>query len=338
MLVVRPVKLEDIEDLYELIRGSAYGLTTLKISKEQLLERVEQSVFSFGRSTKRPAGQLYVFVLEDVANGKLVGTCAIYSKVGGFEPFYAYRIVTSVHESEQLNVRKEVRALHLMKEHNGPTEIGSLYLSPDYRGGGQGRLLSISRFMFMAEFPERFDDEVLAEMRGRVDDEGNSPFWEAIGAHFFEIEFPQAEVLTTQSKNFIADLMPTHPIYIPLLPEEAQETLGVVHQLTEPALAMLQKEGFEHRELIDIFDGGPVVHCDKTKIRAVSECAAAEVRQIVDDLDTNQQLISNTSDDFRVCFGNVSQPQEGKVDLDRVVALTLNVKVGDRIRFVAPRP
>jgi len=338
MLVVRPVKLEDIEDLYELIRGSAYGLTTLKISKEQLLERVEQSVFSFGRSTKRPAGQLYVFVLEDVANGKLVGTCAIYSKVGGFEPFYAYRIVTSVHESEQLNVRKEVRALHLMKEHNGPTEIGSLYLSPDYRGGGQGRLLSISRFMFMAEFPERFDDEVLAEMRGRVDDEGNSPFWEAIGAHFFEIDFPQAEVLTTQSKNFIADLMPTHPIYIPLLPEEAQETLGVVHQLTEPALAMLQKEGFEHRELIDIFDGGPVVHCDKTKIRAVSECAAAEVRQIVDDLDTNQQLISNTSDDFRVCFGNVSQPQEGKVDLDRVVALTLNVKVGDRIRFVAPRP
>ena len=117
-----------------------------------------------------------------------------------------------------LNVRKDVRTLTLVEEHNGPCEIGSLFLHPDYRRDGNGRLLSLSRFLFMAEHRQRFEPQVIAEMRGVIDDQGRSPFWDAVGKHFFEIDFPKADYLSMVNKKFIADLMPRHPLYVPLLP------------------------------------------------------------------------------------------------------------------------
>lgn len=338
MQVVRAASMDDVDPLYDLICKSSYGLTTLKISKEQLHERVEQSDFAFRRTNKKPAGQPYVFVMEDLSNGQLSGTCSIYSKVGGYEPFYAYRIETSVHQSEMLDIRKEIQVLHLTKEHDGPTEIGSLFLDPDYRGGGHGRLLSLSRFLFIAENPERCDKQIIAEMRGNVGSDGYSPFWDAIGAHFFEIEFPKAEMLTTVSKNFIADLMPKHPLYIPLLTKPAQETIGQVHQQTRPALAMLQQEGFAHRDLIDIFDGGPVVHCETASVRSVKESRAAKVVAIEDKVDAEVQLISNASDEFRACLGPISVDEDGQATIERVTALTLKLRVDGKLRYVASRP
>ena len=56
--------------------------------------------------------------------------------------------------------------LHLVAEHNGPCEIGSLFLAPVHRGGHNGRVLSLSRFLFMADHEHCFDPVVLAEMRG----------------------------------------------------------------------------------------------------------------------------------------------------------------------------
>ncbi len=336
MLVIRVAREEDVDQLYELIQKSAYGLTTLKISKEQLLERIQDSLFAFTRRWTRKTGQPYVFVMEDLTSGNVVGTCSIYSKVGGFEPFYSFQIKTTVHESKMLGVRKELKTLHLLKEHDGPTEIGSLFLAPDYRGSGNGRLLSLSRFMFMAQFPERFDDETIAEMRGDVSPDGISVFWNAIGSHFFEIEFPQAETLTTVSKNFIADLMPPHPIYISLLPEEAQERVGKVHKNTEPALALLEQENFEFREFVDIFDGGPVMHASTAEIRAVTESQVLEIDEIKDDIEGESLLISSCDINFRACIGDL-QIVDGKARVSPVTALGLNLKVGDPLRYVSLR-
>ena len=63
-----------------------------------------------------------------------------------------------------LDVRKEIQTLALVEEHNGPCEIGSLFLHPDYRRNGTGRMLSASRFLFMAEHKHRFETQVIAEM------------------------------------------------------------------------------------------------------------------------------------------------------------------------------
>ena len=272
--------------------------------------------------------------MEDLAKGKLVGTSAIYAKVGGFEPFYSYEIKTSVHESKDLGVRKEVRALHLREDHDGPTEIGSLFLDPAYWGHGHGKLLSLSRFLFMAQFPERFEKEVIAELRGVVNKDGKSPLWSALGSHFFQIEFPKAETLTSESKKFIADLMPRHPIYIPLLPKDAQDAIGEVHRNTRPAKAMLIKEGFEYRGFVDVFDGGPSVHADVANIRVINENIHGSVADVTSSIEDGQlKIVSNCSTEFRACLGSV-HVEKDKITIDEVTALRLKLKSGDQIRIV----
>lgn len=334
MLVVRAIQESDIDSMFELIQQSEFGLTTLKVSKEKLTERIENSLRSFGQDSAGPQGQPYVFVMEDLAHGKIVGTSAVYSKVGGFQPFYTYEIKKSIHESQQLGIRKEIDALHLKMEHNGPTEIGSLFLSPDYWGGGHGRMLSLSRFLFIADFPARFESEIIAEMRGVVNRDGKSPLWAALGSHFFQIDFPKAETLSVEDKKFIADLMPNHPIYIPLLPQEAQDVIGEVHPNTVPALALLNQEGFEYREVVDIFDGGPAVHCDVDNVRTIKESQSLPISAIVPKIEEGKRrLIGNGRLDFRCCMGNIAF-QSDSVEIDEVTALTLKVKVGDAVRVV----
>lgn len=333
MLVVRSIQESDLDSLFELIQQSEFGLTTLKVSKEKLAERIDNSLRSFSLKTASPQGQPYVFVMEDLSHGKIVGTSAVYAKVGGFQPFYTYEIHKSIHESKQLDIRKEIDALHLKQEHDGPTEIGSLFLSPDYWGGGHGRMLSLSRFLFIADFADRFESEIIAEMRGVVNRDGKSPLWAALGSHFFQIEFPKAETLSVEDKKFIADLMPTHPIYIPLLPQEAQDVVGKVHKNTEPALALLKQEGFEYRGVVDIFDGGPAVHCSVENVRTIRESQSLPISEIVPSIEKGSRLlISNGRLDFRCCLGNVKLLGDS-IQIDEVTALTLKVKVGDSIRF-----
>ena len=337
MQVVRPVRLEDTDHLFALIGQAEYGLTTLQISRDSLEERIRNSVMSFASHKSKPAGQPYVFVLEDLTDGSIIGTSAIYSKVGGYEPFYSYEIKKSVHESVQLGIRKEIDVLHLKKEHNGPTEIGSLFLNPKYWGAGHGRLLSMARFLFMAEFPDRFDKFTIAEMRGVVNADGRSPVWDAIGSHFFQVEFPKAETLTNESKSIIADLMPEHPIYIPLLPLAAQQAIGKVHQHTEPALAMLHKEGFRDSGMVDIFDGGATVICQTKQIRTVKESLAGTIREIVNQLDGPETLVANSDMNFRGCLGHILWRGTDAV-VDQITALRLKVKTGDRVRAADLRP
>jgi len=334
MLIVRRVHESDLDQLFELIQKSEYGLTTLKISKNELESRIEKSIFAFNQKSAKPNGQPYVFVMEDLKHGKIVGTCSIYSKIGGFEPMYSYEIKQSHHNSDELNVHKTIDVLHLRSEHDGPTEIGSLFLSPDYWGSGHGRLLSLSRFLFMAEFSERFEKEVVAEMRGVVNKQGKSPLWTALGSHFFQIDFPKAETLTSQSKKFIADLMPKHPIYIPLLPEQAQAVIGQVHDNTKPALSVLKKEGFEFRNLVDIFDGGPTVHCKLSEIRAIKASIPGTIANIEGSVEHGvQQLIANARLDFKACLGETCW-HDDEVTIDQVSALRLGLRVGDHIRCV----
>uniref|UniRef100_UPI00370432FD arginine N-succinyltransferase n=1 Tax=Aureliella helgolandensis TaxID=2527968 RepID=UPI00370432FD len=138
-MIVRSVRLEDLDELWALIEQATYGMTTLQIDRKQLVERVELSHFAFNRQTEKPSGEPYVFVMEDTTQAKLVGLSCIFSKTGGYEPFYSYRRVVESAHSELLKRTQRVESLHLEKIHDGPTEIGSLFLLPEYRGQGRGR-------------------------------------------------------------------------------------------------------------------------------------------------------------------------------------------------------
>lgn len=339
MVIIRPVTQEDLPQLVELAGQAGFGLTSLPKDPELLAKRLAHSRRTFSIPPDQPGGELYLFVMEDLDARRVAGTSCIVSKVGGFQPFYAYRIQSSIHESEMLKIHKSVQTLHLVAEHSGPTEIGGLWLAPEYRKHGNGRLLSLFRFLYMAEHPERFEPVIIAEMRGVVDQEGHSPFWEALGRHFFDMEFPKADYLSVKDKRFIADLMPTCPIYVPLLPPDAQNVIGKVHEKTQPALKMLQGEGFKFSGMVDIFEAGPIISCKLDEIRIVKESRTTTVDEITENqVESIPYIITNTGDDFRACMGPVVSTSGGGVRITTQSANGLNVMIGDRIRFGPLRP
>jgi arginine N-succinyltransferase len=338
MMVIRPVRTEDLDRLTELANIAGFGLTSLPKDRELLRGRIQDSLDSFRRTSDKPRGEIYIFVMEDLEAGLVVGTSCIISKVGGFEPFYAYRVEQSVHQSDALEIRRQIPTLHLVAEHSGPSEIGGLYLAPDYRKHGNGRLLSLFRFLFMSEHPQRFEPLVIAEMRGVVTPEGVSPFWEAIGRHFFDMDYPKADLMSIMDKKFIADLMPRCPVYVPLLPASAQEVIGQVHEHTKPALKMLGDEGFTATGMVDIFEAGPIIMARLDSLRIVKESGREVVVRIVpQDSESREFIITNTGTEFRACMGQVEHLPDGGVAITERTATVLGVDTGHTVCFAPTR-
>lgn len=339
MIVIRPAIPADLDQLLELASMTGFGLSTLPPDKEYLEERLHEVNQSFAEFMLEGKGQTFLFVM--VEGEQVIGTSGIVTGVGGTMPFYAYRIETMRVESTVLKICKAIDVLNLVDHYERCCEIGSLFLRPDHAGKGLrglGRLLSSSRFLFMAEHSEVFESAVIAEMRGVVDECGYSAFWESLGRHFFDVDFPKADYLSMKNKTFVSELMPRHPIYIPLLPTEAQAVIGHVHEKTVPALCLLESEGFARTNMVDIFEAGPIVRCTREAIRTVRESKRSTIAKATSDEPVGERyLLSNTRREFRACLGSCEQLSEGEVRISHQVASALGLKEGDWIRH-APIP
>src|SRR5436190_9263714 len=271
MFFVRPIARDDLPAVFTLSERSGAGLTTLPANRERLSERIERSLASFAGTADR-SDACYMFVLIDSRDERVVGICAIEAAVGLKEPWYNYHVGTLVHASRTLGVYTVAPTLFLANDHTGHSEMCSLFLDQAYRIGKNGALLSKSRLLFIAEFAHLFAAKVIAELRGKLDDQGLSPFWEGLGRHFFAMEYSTADYLTgIGQKAFIAELMPKHPVYVNLLPAAARDAIGAVHVDTAPARAMLEQEGFRYEGYVDIFDAGPTLECFRDNIYAVRQ-------------------------------------------------------------------
>ncbi len=339
MWTVRAVRIEDLDALHELVQSATRGLTSLQLDRNRLLDRVEHSTFAFSRTGLSPRGEPFVLVLVNDETGELVGTSTIYAKTGGYQPLYAYRLVESDHHSDLLGVRHHRTILELTRIHDGPTEIGSLFLRGKYRGGGRGRWLSLARFALIAMMPHRFADRVIAEMRGKASDDGSVPFWEAVPARFIPTDFATVDAMSTVSKQFIEEMMPQHPVYLDLLPNEIREGIGEVHRETVPAIRMLQSEGFQETDLVDIFDAGPMVSCETTQIAAVRRCREMIVSDIADDLpeDCPPMILCSTAAGFTSVFVP-AQVSGDQLVITRNAALWLQLDIGSACVVLPPRP
>jgi arginine N-succinyltransferase len=339
MFIIRPINQQDLDGLMELLENSGHGLTTLPKDAEVLKKRIRISERSFLNREDGPGGEDYLFVMEELFTGKIVGVCAIISKIGGFEPYYFYRLEKTHHESKAIHVKTDITSLHFHFIHNGPAEICSLYLHPDFRNSQNGRFLSLSRFLFIAENRKFFEDQVIAEMRGMVNDSGHSPFWDAVGKNFFKIDFPTADYLSVKNKRFIEELMPKYPIIANLLPEDAQYVIGKVHPNTEPAKKILEQEGFRFSGLVGIFEPGPVLIAEVNEIRAIKESTIGEIVEVCEKRFKSEiYIISRTSGPFRCALGGVAKHKSGGYKISGVTAAALKLRVGDKIRFVSFKP
>jgi arginine N-succinyltransferase len=336
MLVIRPVAASDLDDFIRLTGQGGIGLTSLPTNRQRLQQRIETSIESFHELPDRPGQQWYLFVLADSGSGRAVGTAAIIARAGYPDPVYSYRVGTVIHASRELNVYNRIQYLSLSNDYSGCTEIGSLLLDPAFRRGGNGKLLSKCRFLFIAEFHQGFADKVFAEMRGVSDDNGQSPFWDSLGKHFFTLEFAQADYLTgVISKTFIAELMPRQPLYVPLLTREAQAVIGKTHPATRPALKLLEQEGFRYAGYVDIFDAGPTVEASRSDIRAIRDSRRLPCRIGTPAPDADRMMASNCRfSDFRCTHAPVEIRGEQAV-IDAATAQVLMLENGDPMRMVS---
>ncbi|MEZ5509546.1 MAG: arginine N-succinyltransferase [Gammaproteobacteria bacterium] len=271
MLIVRIAHPEDLPALEALAHSSGGGLTTLPLDREVLARKLQRADTTW-RTLQGNDDGLFLFVLEDVRSGKVVGVSGIETAVGLTQPWYTYSVGLIVHASTELNIHHRYPTLFLTNDHTGCSELCSLFLHPDYRRFQAGALLSKARFLFMAQQRNLFADKTIAELRGVINRQGVSPFWESLGRHFFEMDFSDADYLSAVSnKQFIAELMPRYPFYTHLLPADAQAVIGCEHRDTTPARRMLEQEGFRYEGYVDIFDAGPTVETYTDQIRALQD-------------------------------------------------------------------
>lgn len=297
MLIIRPCNENDLDDLVHLSHTVGKGMTSMPADEKAWHEKIAASAKAFDYRQAPAPVSTYFMVLEDTDSGHVIGTTAIYTGVGLTQPFYSYKVSTLVSSSLDLSTLRSTRVLSMVNDYTGATEIGSLYLLPEFRRPGVGQFLSRSRFLTFADFPERFGQQVIAELRGWQDEEGHSPLWEHLGKKFFGIEFQEAVTIAAlRGSQFISDMMPKYPIYIDLLPEDAQAVIGKPHDSSAPALHMLKKEGFQFNGYVDLFDGGPSVQVDTSAIRSVAESQQAAFRIITNVPSDAQQFIVSNQD------------------------------------------
>lgn len=341
MLIIRPIAAADYSSLFQIAQDSGIGFTSLPVNETLLRKKIDAAQVAFSSNPSQAGSQSYLFVMEDTQTGEVVGTSGIEATVGLQDAFYHYHLGKVVHASRELNVHNTVEILTFCNDYSGVSEICSLFLQESARQGLAGRLLSKFRFLFMAQHPHRFSDRVIAEMRGVSDENGRSPFWEWLEAHFFSVDFPTADYLTgIGNKIFIAELMPKYPIYVNLLSKEAQASIGKVHEKTAPALRLLEQEGFKCRGYVDIFDAGPTVEADVSSISTVRQSHAAKV-QISPMLDTASLdeyfLINAKIQDFRACVAQIRLIDDHTVLVSQEVADALLLENGDTVRFAHSR-
>ncbi|OUS27954.1 arginine N-succinyltransferase [Thalassotalea sp. 42_200_T64] len=337
MVIIRPIRSSDYDVLHQIAVESGHGFTSLPVNEELLVSRINRATKSFHTPVETCGDEGYLFVMEDLETGEVVGTSGIEAAVGLNDAFYHYHIGKVVHSSRELNIYNNVEILSLNNDYTGSSELCTLYLRDNYRINNYGRFLSKCRLLFMAEHQHRFNQTVIAEMRGVSDDNGNSPFWQWLEEHFFSMDFPTADYLTgIGRKEFIAELMPKYPIYVSLLSKEAQKVIGKVHQQTVPALRLLENEGFINRGYVDIFDAGPTVEAQLKSIKTVRNSSRLTIN-IGGVTTTNKQMICNTKvREFRAVLMPVDIDLENDLaTIDQQTADALQVANGDKVRIAS---
>ncbi|SBR50643.1 arginine N-succinyltransferase [Halomonas sp. HL-93] len=339
---IRPIARDDLDGLQALAQQAGVGFTSLPDNREFLAGKIEAAARAFEERTPVD-DRLYFFVLEDEDSGELAGCCAIEGQVGREVPFYNYRLGTLAHSSIQLDLHRTIDTLFLSSDHTGDAEVCSLFLRPEYRGEANkhlrnGALLSKARWLFIAQFRDRFPDKVLAEMRGVFDEHNTSPFWESLGKHFFPMDFNEADRLTgLGQKSFIGELMPKFPIYTTFMSEEARACIGQVHRHTRPALEMLKKEGLRWEGYIDIFDGGPTVEAYIDDVRAIrnSRLCQVEVANSAPQESVSRWLAATTEMlTFTASWIGRAPTPDNTIVLSQQEARRLGVTTGDQIRLL----
>lgn len=336
MFVFRAIQDSDFNAFVQLAYSAQIGLTSLPKNKELLAIRMDKALESFGRDIWAPTNERYLFVIENTEDKKLGGVSGIDAKTGVNTPSYYYRLsneeVSKVKYKELSPIPQQI--LSIVNYQQGPSENVSLFLHRDYRKAGLGKLLSLSRLLFIASNRQRFEDIICASLRGVIID-NSSPFWESLGRHFYDVNYEAAELIRQECPDFLQHIFPKYPIYVSLLPPDVQNIIGIPHPNSVPAYKMLTNLSFKYTLEIDPFDGGPKVSAQVDKVPFIHYSKLAKVEKLKNIENENHKAIlcNNRCQNFRAVFGTVHRLTSGGISISRQAAEALHIDIGDNIRY-----
>ena len=260
----------------EQILALAQHLNTVNLPHDQghVNRLLEHSKKSFAAEIRSVSHRKFVFVLWDLLERRAVGTSMVVAQLGRRDAPYIYLdVIDEEKYSRTQDQHFHHTVLRIGFSYKGPTEIGGLVVLPEYRAAKErlGLLISYVRFLYIATHRELFQAEVLAELLPPLEPDGTSHLWEALGRRFCNLSYAEADLLSSENKEFIRDLFPSGLIYASLLSKEAQGVIGKVGGQTKGVEKMLKRVGFRYAHRVDPFDGGPHFSAPTDEITLVQE-------------------------------------------------------------------
>jgi arginine N-succinyltransferase len=268
--------LADEDRLYEL--SQFLDSVNLPHDRDAICRILGHSERSFRGDITDPRYREYVFVLEDLETRRAVGTSLIVAQLGRRDaPYIYFDVRIEERYSATLDRHFSHEVLSIGYSYDGPTEIGGLVVHPDARRAPEklGMLISYVRFLFLAMHRDCFQRRVLAELLPPLEADGTSHLWEAVGRHFTNLTYREADRLSKQNKEFIRGLFPDGDIYVSLLSPQAQSVIGRVGPQTRGVEKLLRRIGFRYWNRVDPFDGGPHFIAEMDEIALVQRARRA---------------------------------------------------------------
>ena len=331
--VVRPVRLADLDAVLQLVARGGAGLTNLPPDRDTLATKINAAERALASAADREAGAPIMLVAD--LHGEVLATGLVFARIGVEWPFYSYRITRQAAMSRAIGHTKTQGLLNLVNDFDGECEVGGLFVDPGQRGLSLGRTMARARYMFIARHRHWFGQRVIAELRGWQDLDSRAPVWDAIGRHFYSMEFADADRHGAIAGNqFIADLGPRYPIYISMLPGDAQAALGRPHDDGRAAHAMLLGEGFVDDGYVDIFDGGPTLVARIDAVRTVRDARSVRLGAVAVG---GEPVLAATGEGsgFRVAAGLAHTGTTNDIAIEPALAGALNLALGDTL-LIAP--
>jgi arginine N-succinyltransferase len=322
----------DLEPLLALARElNTVNLPNDRAHIERLLSHTSRS-FS---GEIAPKLRKYVFVLWDNDADRAAGTSMIVAQLGRRGAPYIYFDVQS-EEKYAGSVDKHFHheLLRINYSYDGPTELGGLVVAKDYRRAPErlGLLISYVRFLFIATRRQAFKDELLAELLPPLEPDGTSHLWEAIGRRFTDMSYAEADLLSSENKDFIPDLFPRDAIYVTLLSREAQGVIGQVGAQTKGVEKMLRRIGFTYADRVDPFDGGPHFTANADEVSLVRNARTGTIGTFLEEGAGVRCLLSRDVEGapfFRAVEARATFTDEGLVHANAAAVNTLGLTLGD---------
>ena len=336
MFVIRECFPDDVDAILDVARH--LDTVNLPAQRDRIEAIVTRSVESFAGAVP-PIDREYLFVLEDAAAARIVGTSIIHAQHGTRRsPHVFFRIATDERYSETIDRYMVHQVLLLGYNYNGPTEIGGLILLPEYRGHPEalGKTLSYTRFLFIAMNRVVFRDEIISELLPPLEADGTSRLWKHLGKRFTGLSYHEADLLSKDNKEFIQSLFPSSPIYTALFPDSVREQIGEVGPETRGVEKILRRIGFQFGGTIDPFDGGPHFVAATDQVTLIRDAAEVSVSSI-DRADSGRPrgivaVASEESPRFRaVATRLVPDHDDGVIGLPEEARRALGVVDGDRV-------